>query len=73
MRRIVALCERHDIDVRVTHTPGLKLDRPDQTASRGDPVEEPRQRYSHAIFAAVERGSVHIFRGGGEDLSPHGK
>ena len=35
-----ALCQRL---LRVCHTPGALLDRPDQT-SRGDPVEEPRQR-----------------------------
>ena len=37
VRRLVRLCERHDIRLKLTHTPGLKLDRPDQI-SRGDPV-----------------------------------
>ena len=43
VRRILELAEKHDIRLRFTHTPGVKLLRPDQT-SRGDPVEEPRAR-----------------------------
>ena len=42
VRRLLELCEEHDITLRLTHTPGVKLDRPDQT-SRGDPAEEPRE------------------------------
>ena len=53
VRRLVRLCERHDIRLKLTHTPGLKLDRPDQI-SRGDPVEEPRQRVTREVFAALE-------------------
>ena len=37
-----------------THTPGAKLDRPDQT-SRGDPVEEPRVRLVPSLFRAIEQ------------------
>eukprot|EP00966_Prymnesium_polylepis_P120480 2784304-Prymnesium_polylepis.1 len=43
IRRIFRLGERHGFRLRVTHTPGEKLDRPDQT-SRGDASEEPRMR-----------------------------
>jgi hypothetical protein len=43
IRRIYRLAERHGFQLRVTHTPGVKLDRPDQT-SRGDATEEPRMR-----------------------------
>ena len=53
VRRLVRLCERHDIRLRLTHTTGLKLDRPDQI-SRGDLVEEPRQRLTREVFAALE-------------------
>ena len=53
IRRLVRMCETHDIRLRLTHTPGLKLDRPDQI-SRGDPVEEPRQRWTREVFAALE-------------------
>ena len=54
IRRLVDLCERHHIRLRLTHTPGAKLDRPDQS-SRGDPVEEPRQRLASRWFAQLER------------------
>eukprot|EP00966_Prymnesium_polylepis_P300185 6937260-Prymnesium_polylepis.1 len=53
-RRLVDGCERHRIRLRLTHTPGAKLDRPDQT-SRGDPVEEPRQRLEEARFTELSR------------------
>ena len=43
VRRLMRLGERHGFTLRVTHTPGSKLDRPDQT-SRGDAVEESRLR-----------------------------
>eukprot|EP00966_Prymnesium_polylepis_P006278 144111-Prymnesium_polylepis.1 len=43
IRRMFELAVQHQITVRLTHTPGVKLHRPDQT-SRGDPVEEPRQQ-----------------------------
>ena len=43
VRRLVELIDKLDLTVRFTHTPGVKLDRPDQT-SRGDPIEEPRAR-----------------------------
>ena len=51
--RLLAACERWDIKVSVTHTPGEKLDRPDQT-SRGDPVEEPRARVRRRVFEQLE-------------------
>ena len=43
IRRLYRLAEKHGFWLRVTHTPGVKLDRPDQT-SRGDATEEPRMR-----------------------------
>ena len=54
IRRLLELSERYSISLRFTHTPGVKLLRPDQT-SRGDPVEEPRQRLRAATFASVAR------------------
>jgi hypothetical protein len=54
VRRLVASCEQHGINLRVTHTPGEKLDRPDQT-SRGDPMEEPRVRVRRDTFRSIER------------------
>ena len=32
VRRLVDCCEEHDIELVLTHTPGVKLDRPDQTS-----------------------------------------
>ena len=54
VRRLVSACELHHIRLRLTHTPGAKLDRPDQT-SRGDMVEEPRQRLTRRWFEKIER------------------
>ena len=54
VRRLLQQCEKWNIGLRVTHTPGEKLDRPDQT-SRGDPVEEPRERVAPRLFRALER------------------
>ena len=54
IRRLLRLAERHGFTVRVTHTPGVKLERPDQT-SRGDPVEEPRARVVESLFRDAER------------------
>ena len=54
IRRLVELIEEHDLEVRYTHTPGVKLDRPDQT-SRGDPIEEPRVRLPRADYDLLER------------------
>ena len=53
VRRLLAACEDNEIELRMTHTPGAKLDRPDQT-SRGDAAEEPRQRLSRASFESLE-------------------
>ena len=54
VRRLVDACEKHQIKLRMTHTPGAKLDRPDQT-SRGDLVEEPRQRLTSEWFGRIEK------------------
>jgi len=53
VRRLLAVCEEHSINLRATHTPGEKLHRPDQT-SRGDAAEEPRQRLTRAEFSVLE-------------------
>ena len=52
VRRLLRLSRRYGFELRVTHTPGEKLDRPDQT-SRGDAVEEPRARLSFDTFSKV--------------------
>ena len=49
VRRLVELAERCELTLRFTHTPGVKLIRPDQT-SRGDPMEEPRARLRRADY-----------------------
>ena len=53
LRRLLELAERHDTQIRLTHTPGEKLFRPDQT-SRGDGIIEPRVRLVEREFAALE-------------------
>ena len=64
VRRLLAACEENDIELRVTHTPGAKLDRPDQT-SRGDAAEEPRQRLDARVYRrlAVRAGGFSDFLG----------
>ena len=52
LRRLLEVAARHGITLRFTHTPGVKLTRPDQT-SRGDPVEEPRMRVRADEFAML--------------------
>jgi hypothetical protein len=52
VRRLMRLGERHGFTLRVTHTPGSKLDRPDQT-SRGDAVEESRFRLREMEFSRL--------------------
>jgi hypothetical protein len=52
MRRLLRLSQKHGFTLRVTHTPGEKLDRPDQT-SRGDAEEEPRARLSRRLFEQI--------------------
>lgn len=54
VRRLLRLSLRHGFTLRVTHTPGEKLDRPDQT-SRGDALEEPRARLRRGLFERVAR------------------
>ena len=49
VRRLLKLSQDFGFTLRVTHTPGEKLDRPDQT-SRGDAEEEPRARLSRRLF-----------------------
>ena len=53
LRRLYAAAERWGIIVVPIHTPGAKLFRPDQT-SRGDPIEEPRQRLNKDEFRLLE-------------------
>ena len=53
IRRLLELAERHDIRVKLMHTPGEKLHRPDQS-SRGNPIEEPRARVKEREFRALE-------------------
>ena len=53
MRRMFEAAELWDINLRFVHTPGLLLDRPDQT-SRGDPIEEPRVRLCANELAIVD-------------------
>jgi hypothetical protein len=52
VRRLLEACEEHGIELRVCHTPGALLHRPDQT-SRGDPVEEPRMRLRAAAYGEL--------------------
>ena len=52
VRRLLEVCEEHDIELRVCHTPGAMLHRPDQT-SRGDAVEEPRLRLTAAAYGEL--------------------
>ena len=52
VRRLMRLSEKHEFTLRVTHTPGSKLDRPDQT-SRGDAVEESRFRLREGEFSRL--------------------
>jgi len=64
VRRLLAACEENEIELRVTHTPGAKLDRPDQT-SRGDAAEEPRQRLDARTYRmlSVRAGGFSEFLG----------
>ena len=54
VRRLLELAARHRVRIRVIHTPGEKLHRPDQS-SRGDPIEEPRARLSERFFDLLSR------------------
>jgi hypothetical protein len=69
VRRLFRLAERHGFRVRVTHTPGEKLDRPDQT-SRGDAAEEPRARLSAELWRELSArwGPFDQFLGAERDL-----
>jgi len=53
VRRIVDRAERFGITLRLVHTPGAMLHRPDQT-SRGDAPEEPRVRFTRSAFSLIE-------------------
>jgi hypothetical protein len=74
IRRLFRLSERHGFRVRVTHTPGEKLDRPDQT-SRGDAAEEPRARMAPEWWGEVEArwGPFDQFLGAERELSATAK
>ena len=52
LRRLLDVVERWNITLRVLHTPGKVLFRPDQT-SRGDPIREPRLRLRSSVFSIV--------------------
>jgi hypothetical protein len=45
LRRLCETCARYEIELSLTHQPGVKLDRPDQV-SRGSAAEEPVTRES---------------------------
>ena len=70
VRRLVDACERHHIRLRMTHTPGVLIDRPDEI-SRQFGVEEPRARLRPSVFAALERslGPFTSFVGPERDLA----
>ena len=72
-RRLYAEAEAHGFSVRVTHTPGEKLDRPDQT-SRGDAAEEPRARLRKSLFEGLEArwGRFESFLGAERELASEG-
>ena len=53
LRRLYSCAERYGIMLKVIHTPGAKLFRPDQT-SRGDPIEEPRLRFNADEFRLLD-------------------
>ena len=63
-------CERHHVRLRMTHTLGALLDRPDEI-SRQVGVEEPRARLRPSVFAALERslGPFTSFVGPERDLA----
>jgi len=52
LRRLCEACARFEIELGLTHQPGVKLDRPDQV-SRGSAAEEPRARLCRALFETV--------------------
>ena len=54
VRRLLERSVKYGIHMRFTHTPGVKLYRPDQT-SRGDPIEEPRVRWARRGFETMAR------------------
>ena len=53
IRRMFERCETFSITLRVIHTPGVSLGRPD-AVSRGHLVARPRQRVTAATFSALE-------------------
>ena len=52
LRRLCEACARYEIELSLTHQPGVKLDRPDQV-SRGAAAEEPRARLCRGLFEAL--------------------
>ena len=55
VRRILEVVQRYRLDLRVTHTPGRKLHRPDEISRPGDPPVEPRYRLSAPVFKVLEQ------------------
>ena len=52
VRRLLGYCQAHDIRLRVTHTPGAYLTRPDRL-SRSLMPEQPRLRLRQAPYARL--------------------
>ena len=73
VRRIVEIATRFGITVRLMHTPGAALTRPDAT-SRGAAVEEPRVRFSAEAFDVLQRrfGRFDSFLGAERHHPPSG-
>ena len=71
VRRLLRLSEKHSFTLKVTHTPGSKLDRPDQT-SRGDAIEESRFRLRECEFLRLSglHGPFTDFIGSERELAP---
>ena len=55
VRRILEAVRKYKLRLRVTHTPGLKLNRPDEISRPGDPPVEPRYRLSESVFNVLEQ------------------
>ena len=55
VRRILEEVKKNNLQLRVTHTPGKKLNRPDEISRPGDPPVEPRYRLSAPFFKVLEQ------------------
>ena len=73
VRRAVEICNKYNICMLQTHTPGVSLLRPDGT-SRGDAPERARHRLNGGVFRAVEKrfGPFNMFLGAERNLSAGG-